>query len=219
MASSPDVRRRIPAGDGAWVRLRRVTADKAVITGEDGRFMLLPMAEADALVAGDPGGARRRKLGEMGFLLDTDGEAPSRLAVSDEAAIHVLRLRELGEGAESVVTGILGAARGRPPLGDAAPTLRGFVHLEIVDADPLGDTGVREIVDMVAAHRTEKARGGDSRGGTESPSLARRTEKARGAPVRRRARPLPKRCDALFCVLCAGSAHRLRDARRGRSTR
>ena len=120
-------------GDGAWIRFRRVSADRAVITGEDGRFMLLPMAEIDALVAGDPGGARRRKLGEMGFLLDSDGQAPSRLAVSDEAAIHVLPLRELGAAAGEVVTGVL-------------DNPRGFVHLELCDADPLGETGVGDIV-------------------------------------------------------------------------
>lgn len=147
---------RLALGGGAWIRFRRISAEKVVVTGEGGRFVLLDAAEIDALSAGDPEGERRSKLAGMGFVLPDDGEGGGRLSISEDSALHVLRLRGRNEaGGEIAMDREVACAVVDRVLEGSS----GFVRLELCDADPLDEGVVRALVTHARAWSAVEGRG------------------------------------------------------------
>lgn len=133
----------MPLDGGGFLRLRRVSAEKGVVTGEGGRFLLLGVAEIDALLASGPGGERQRKLAEMGFVLPDDGEGFRGLAISEDSALHVLRLRGRDEAGGEIA---MDREAARAVVDRVFEGSSRFVRLELCDADPLDEGAVRALV-------------------------------------------------------------------------
>lgn len=145
--------RRTSLAGGRWIRFRRLPGGggTAVLTGEDGRFLLLPGREIDALCASDPGDARRRQLAELGFLLPTDGEEPRGAAAPTEAERHVLVLG--ASPAEAGAAGPMSEETACAIVDRVVESGSGFRHVELTCKGPLDPALVRRIVDRVSHHR------------------------------------------------------------------
>jgi hypothetical protein len=163
MIDEPSPPRRTPLAGGEWIRFRCLPrgGGTSVLTGADGRFLLLPADEIDALRASEPGDVRRRKLSELGFLLPADGEGPRGPAVSSDSSRHVMMLRgtpaEAGASAtamdQDTACAVIDHIAGSGPTGGAA----GFHHVE-VRGDPLDSALVRRIASRVETARAAGAR-------------------------------------------------------------
>ncbi len=137
--------------DGAWVRYRLVEGEgrRAVVTGEDGRFLLLDGAEIDAARGGDEEGAAvLRRLAELGFVCTAE---PSARA---EASAHHVVLVSCGTGSARRV---MDAPTARAAIDCAFAGAPSHVRLDLRGIEPPVEVEVlRALVDSAVDRSRER---------------------------------------------------------------